>query len=556
MDWVQFDDVWESINGIGKQESSTQQVNEPRKFGEEADYTKRTGNRSTPIVEHVFSVPKRNGFFSLVRRPVRPHLPSFESLTRQRLFGEIVICLSDDRINKAQWLKCRGYVSPLHFLLYHRPPIEVVNTLILELKELGVTCPEAVTDSKGRNSVHIACSVSPSNSISVIARLMNGQTIISPCNPAAIADHCNMLPLHHACKANILKSDIEKRVLIIQFLTEYYPPGALAENHRGQTPSDLVRNHRNNPEILMILYKSIVDQRRYGNTSAFDSVTSTKNPTVQVYTRSEHRRVGGLGSFFNNYGASSTSLALTEDLDTPRTDDERMDNPIYPSPSDMMILEDEISELGSMYTSESISLCRNTESSLQEDALVTIEGSNPPQRLVTEGKVRSEALSPVEEDLTNDDFSQNASESASKLLTDPDPSIGIKDYESAISTNLDICEESAVAPESPEPIAENSSTAPSSLPVSTSKVDSVQPVLEKINARKTVKFLDAVEPREMEYQTNRKYELVDLDDSDNAPETEMTFTLLLDEPLIHQPTDPINSLPVKPAPSTLHLYFL
>ena len=269
----------------------------------------------------VFPAVTRTGWFTFITdriRPThhRPHLLSFESLTKIRCFGEILIRLSDDSINKERWLKCRGYESPLHLLLQYRPPLTVVNTVILELKHLGQECPEAMCDAKGRNSLHIACATVPCNSVAVVARLLNGQTILqssSSYNPAAVRDKHKMLPLHHACNGKVTKSDLESRVLIIRFLTECYPQGVLLQNNRGMTPSDLVRKNGSNPEILMILYHAMVDQRKAASASTLHTKRSGIDMTigsrcnalnsdlVQKYTKSEHRR-DGLAAFVQSYG--------------------------------------------------------------------------------------------------------------------------------------------------------------------------------------------------------------------------------------------------------------
>jgi hypothetical protein len=639
---VQFDQVWESIYGVGKPEGShPQNENPPRSGGpkdgssvrrrnsldgahytkrrnslashttlegpkkesflpmksphvilsekkltkEDPEITLRTGSRSIPIPERAFPAPKRRGFFSFLffRNRAKPHLLSFESLTRQRFFGEIIARLSDDRINKAQWLKCRGYDSPLHFLLLHRPPLDVVNTLILELKALGVTCPEAVTDSKGRNSIHIACSVSPSNSISVIARLVNGQTIVSPINPCSVTDHCKMLPIHHACKASVQKADIEKRVLIIQFLAEFYPPGALAVNHRGLTPSDLVRKHSNNPEILMVLYKAIVDQRRYINTAAFigdSSMDKSHQPIVQAYTRSEHRRGGGLAAYLHNNSATCSNLSFSEanDMDSALdVDGDVLAEKIYPSRSDLMMLDDDISELGSMYTSGSTSLCRTTESALE--AVITSVESKTVTPKPDETVERRMAV--VDENAPNADSSQDNTESTRDTAPNTDSSNDTSESVSEISSSEDLSNDvSESVSEVCTPDA--TLTSPS---WQSQNVKSSRPALTKKNSLKMVQFSERVEVfREGNCTKDTGYEQVDLDltdptesetldDSDRGEATEFVppqvddrLNAVLKELLsleafnVEAPEGPsdmrLQMAPAAPSPPLVNLYFL
>jgi hypothetical protein len=647
---VQFDDVWESIYGIGKSEARySPQKNPPNSGGlkdgssvrrhnsldgayftkrrnslashttlespkkesfhplkpspsmtsseeknarEDPERTLRTGSRSIPIPESTYLAPRRRGFFSFsfFRSRAQPHLLSFESLTRQRFFGEIITRLSDDRINKTQWLKCRGYDSPLHFLLLHRPPLDVVNTLILELKALGVTCPESVTDSKGRNSVHIACSVSPSNSISVIARLVNGQAIASPTNPCSVTDHCKMLPIHHACKARVQKSDIEKQVLMIQFLAEFYPPGALAMNHRGLTPSDLVRKHSNNPEILMVLYKAIVDQRRFINAAALLGDLSTskfQQPIVQTYVRSEHRRGGGLAAFLHSKVATDSNHIISEANDMEygiNVDGDAYADQLYPSRNDLIMLDDDVSELGSMYTSGSLSMCRTTESS--SEAVVTKVDSHPPKPQESVEK-HFAPLALVDDNSPNTDSSHDSTESTREPTTTTDSSNENSESVSEISLTDDSSndfsevrtDEWAPIQESPTNVANPDATQ---IPI----MKSAKPARTKENSLKAVQFSDRVEIfREVVWTKDTRYEHVDLDltdptESETLDDSELGETTecvppkiddhlkaVLEElrslELLHMGTAAkgqnqvsIRTVPVTPSLTTVNLYFI
>ncbi len=348
----------------------------------------RTSYHTAQSPASVFPSVKRTGWFAFITASFRPsihqHLLSFESLTKIRCFGEILIRLSDDSVNKAQWLKCRGYESPLHFLLQYRPPLTIVNAVIYELKQLGQKYPEAICDSKGRNSLHIACATVPSNSVAVIARLLKGQTIRSTNNPAAVTDKQRMLPLHHACNGKVTKSDQESRVLIIRFLAECFPQGVLYLNHRGMTPSDLARKNGNHPEILMILYQTLVDQRKAAsaiNTKSIDmfSNNTLNNDMVQKYTKSEHRR-DGLAAFVQSANdqltnarksrlsyniekddisdfASMDTFGYIEDESVESADDAKSSsdtvkvaNPLPGKSQADMAGSDDVSELDSVYT--------------------------------------------------------------------------------------------------------------------------------------------------------------------------------------------------------------
>ena len=349
----------------------------------------RTSYHTAQSPASVFPSVKRTGWFSFITASLRPsvhrqNLLSFESLTKIRCFGEILIRLSDDSVNKAQWLKCRGYESPLHFLLQHRPPLTVVNVVIFELKQLGQTCPEAVCDSKGRNSLHIACATVPSNSVAVIARLLNGQMMRSTTNSAAVTDKQRMLPLHHACNGKVTKGDQESRVLIIRFLAECFPQGVLYLNHRGMTPSDLARKNGNHPEILMILYQTLVDQRKAASAIKSNSIDMLShnilnNDMVQKYTKSEHRR-DGLAAFVQSANdpltnarksrvsysigkddisdfASMDTFGCIDDISVESADDAKSSsdtdavvNPVPGKREADMAGSDDVSELDSVYT--------------------------------------------------------------------------------------------------------------------------------------------------------------------------------------------------------------
>jgi hypothetical protein len=409
--------------------------------------SKRNGPRSSypNQVERSLLTPKRNVFISFVKSLFRPsshpNLLSFESLTKIRCFGEILIRLSDPYVNKAEWLKCRGYKSPLHLLLLYRPPLSVVNTVILELKELGEDCPEAVCDSKGRNSLHIACATVPSNNISVIARLVNGQSIRNNVNPASIVDHQKMIPLHHVCKGKIAKTDLENRVLIIRFLTEYFPSGVLSRNNRGMTPSDLVSQTSNNPEILMILFQTIVDQRKIVSANTFatgrvmnkntydngvynscDKHNVPNHDLIQKYTKSEHRR-DGLAAFVQN-----NPIPINDDKND----------------SSYTMNRDDISEMESMYTLGYIN--NDTTETRNEDSQTSTTGKSPisddiDSTTVSENDVPSNDDVILDRDykFVNEDSESNSEDSVIRYLDLPEafPKVSKLDSEQDIYDTID-----------------------------------------------------------------------------------------------------------------------
>jgi len=133
-----------------------------------------------------------------------------------------------------------GGLTPLHYALERRPPIEVVEALI-------AAWPESVStrlQPGGALPLHIACTWHAAEN--VIAAVCRAE-------PAAcrIPDDLGNIPLHCATFSGAQSS-------VVELLLGTFPKAVMARNHQGSLPGDIVKRlrHDNRKSVMMVLNAS------------------------------------------------------------------------------------------------------------------------------------------------------------------------------------------------------------------------------------------------------------------------------------------------------------
>ena len=134
--------------------------------------------------------------------------------------------------------------SPLHIALSHRPPLEVVESIISAMKS-HVLIPEETQDERGSTPLHVAAS--HFNEEEVIVRLLQGESL---CMPAYLRDKKGRTPLHCAAAAVSVGKRRNKqrhewnRYRIMQRLIEEYSEAVLLTDDTGRTPVEYGKEQR------------------------------------------------------------------------------------------------------------------------------------------------------------------------------------------------------------------------------------------------------------------------------------------------------------------------
>jgi ankyrin repeat protein len=158
---------------------------------------------------------------------------------------------------------CNG-TTMLHMILQYKPPVSLVNLLILKLSELyqGFV-PEDAVDVRGRTPLHLA--VQYYCDPSVIQRLISGRMSSAP---AVTKDYWGRLPLHWACENSQGHKYNGWRLLacgsrseqcsimsaeIIEILLTVYPHAVTVKDCKGCTPLDLALENGADHETVLLL---------------------------------------------------------------------------------------------------------------------------------------------------------------------------------------------------------------------------------------------------------------------------------------------------------------
>ena len=134
--------------------------------------------------------------------------------------------------------------SPLHIALAHRPPLDIVETIISLMKS-HVLIPEETQDERGSTPLHVAAGHFSEED--VIVRLLQGESL---CMPALLRDKTGRTPLHCAAAAVSGGKRRNKqrhewnRYRIMQLLIEEYSDAVFLSDDTGRTPVDYGKEQR------------------------------------------------------------------------------------------------------------------------------------------------------------------------------------------------------------------------------------------------------------------------------------------------------------------------
>ncbi|KAL7580139.1 hypothetical protein ACA910_012896 [Epithemia clementina (nom. ined.)] len=169
---------------------------------------------------------------------------SFRALVQTNAFSQIQYRLETGPSfskNKVRWLYKDMYEQgPLHFILPYRPPLSLVESILLCTADFSHV-PEEALDSKGRTPLHIAAAYNCS--FQIIRRLLSGVSLVVP---ALTRDDMDRLPLHWACCHPFLpgRAESENKFDTIILLLDAYPQAVDMADANGRTPLDYALQHR------------------------------------------------------------------------------------------------------------------------------------------------------------------------------------------------------------------------------------------------------------------------------------------------------------------------
>ena len=184
----------------------------------------------------------------------------------------------------------------LHLIMQHRPPVELVDLLILRLKELkDGFVPENAADLRGRTPLHLAVYYFCDSS--VIKRLVNGLASVVP---VLSKDATGRLPLHWACEnpqglnskgVKLLSCGNRSRrcdnmMEIIEILVKIYPHAVTMKDSSGSTPLNLAL--KNGAEPCTILLLDRMDQKLATESSITENDTKTESNAPVTFIGASH----------------------------------------------------------------------------------------------------------------------------------------------------------------------------------------------------------------------------------------------------------------------------
>jgi hypothetical protein len=153
----------------------------------------------------------------------------------------------------------------LHQVMFHYPPVEVVDLLCTSLTRVkGISVPEDLINEQGLTPLHIAAA--HGCDAAVIQRLLSGSTGILP---AFTLDRNGRTALHWACASQppihsgaIFVSSKQKnlfesnKIASIKILAKSYPQAKIVRDNNNQTPKDIACQQNKDPTLLMAVTPS------------------------------------------------------------------------------------------------------------------------------------------------------------------------------------------------------------------------------------------------------------------------------------------------------------
>jgi ankyrin repeat protein len=207
--------------------------------------------------------------------------PPFEKLSKQKRFEKITSILEDDTMNLLEWLqKGNGPATmPLHAILWHQPPVELVDLLIEKLTTLKPGYfPEAAVDDRGRTPLHIAAM--SGCDFDVIERLSGGSQLA-----VVTKDESGRYPLHSACvKRHRSRKQNKSAILTVSLLVEIYPRATIVQDFNGQTPLDLAIQSNIDEKIVLTLTMTQQILNKSETDPHHGTASSTEASTLEVPT--------------------------------------------------------------------------------------------------------------------------------------------------------------------------------------------------------------------------------------------------------------------------------
>jgi hypothetical protein len=223
--------------------------------------------------------------------------PSLLNLAKHRKFEEIVGKLEEkDDGELSSWLGvapngCFGIEHDntaicslaLHEIMIHRPPANVVETMIKKMKQVRRGyIPEAAVDEKSQTALHLAVEIGCD--ISVIKCLTASSDL-----PAFTMDIMGRFPLHIACCLSPRRGRgmVQNTEQIINHLLEVYPQAAIVPDLTGKTPRQLLlAKGVSGTERRIVLTLRMVEQIL--NKESTPSVARTSTSTSDEYSDLQH----------------------------------------------------------------------------------------------------------------------------------------------------------------------------------------------------------------------------------------------------------------------------
>ena len=159
--------------------------------------------------------------------------------------------MKDDkkRFNEAVTYQ-RNYATPLHQILYQRPPLDIIMIMIKHAPEVL-----KISDERGLLPIHYACQNHAS--LEVVMALVKGYP-----ESLTVRNHRGRLPLHVACTNGA-------RLEVVAFLVNAYPEGTRSKSEDGRLPLHGACISHASLEIFQILVRaypnSITARDVYGN---------------------------------------------------------------------------------------------------------------------------------------------------------------------------------------------------------------------------------------------------------------------------------------------------
>ena len=191
---------------------------------------------------------------------------SFRALVQQHAFNQIQCRLESGPSysqKKVRWLYKDMYQQgPLHFVLPYRPPLSLVESVLLCTGDFSHV-PEEALDAEGRTPLHIAAAYNCS--FQIIRRLLSGVSLVVP---ALTRDDMDRFPLHWACCHPFMAGRVESenKFDTIILLLDAYPQAVDMVDANGHTPLDYALQHPGlDRRITDLLEKVAARQREQRN---------------------------------------------------------------------------------------------------------------------------------------------------------------------------------------------------------------------------------------------------------------------------------------------------